>query len=156
MSQAPAEVTVRLARPDDLGPVVLIERSAFDDPWSPDALFSELQKDYLRLPLVAEIAGQVVGYAMSWLVADQVHILNIATHPDHLRRGVATALLRKAAAEGRRQGLREITLEVRRSNLAALAFYRRHGFAETGVRPGYYQDNGEDAIIMTVELAGNS
>ncbi len=152
MSEQAVPVLVRPARPDDLGAVVLIERAAFADPWSSDALYSELHTDYLRLPLVAERQGQVVGYVMSWLVADQLHILNIATDPRHLRQGVATALLEASRSEAKQRGLEEITLEVRRSNHGARAFYQRHGFAEAGVRPGYYQDNGEDAIIMTAAI----
>jgi ribosomal-protein-alanine N-acetyltransferase len=152
MSGVAPALTIRPARPEDLGPVMAIERRAFADPWPPEALFSELHSDYLRLPLVAEIQGLLVGYLMAWLVADQLHILNIATHPDHLRRGVATALFLAAMTEARNREMAEVTLEVRRSNTGAIAFYRRHGFHEAGIRPGYYQDNGEDAIIMTADI----
>ena len=80
-------------------------------------------------------------------------MLNIATDPDNLRQGVGTALLREAARQAVDRGAVEITLEVRRSNHPARAFYRRHTFAEAGIRPGYYQDNGEDAIIMTASCS---
>ena len=143
---------VRPAGPVDLAAVERIERACFSDPWSRGALFGELQADAMRLPLVAEIAGEVCGFLMAWRVVDQLHVLNIAAAPGVRRRGVGTALLLEAARRARAEGLREITLEVRESNDAARDFYRRHGFAETGLRPRYYADNGEDAIIMTCSV----
>ena len=140
---------VRPAGPADLAAVERIERASFGDPWSRGALFGELQADAMRLPLVAEIAGEVCGFLMAWRVVDQLHVLNIAASPAVRRRGVGTALLLEAARLARGGGLREITLEVRAGTTAARGFYRRHGFAETGLRPRYYGDNGEDAIIMT-------
>ena len=142
-------ITIRTPLPEDLVQVVAMENRSFVDPWSPDALEQELASDSLRLPLVAEAGGKVVGYLMAWKIVDQLHILNIAADPDYRRRGVGTALLRTASDRAAEMGLGEITLEVRESNNEALAFYRRHGFVATGLRRSYYADNGEDAIIMT-------
>jgi len=142
-------VTVRAGDAGDLGPILAMEKAAFSDPWSQEALFSELLGDHMRMPLVAELDGDVCGYLMAWRVVDQLHILNIATDPYYLRRGVGTALLLAATRLCVESGQVEITLEVRRSNEGARQFYRHHHFAETGVRPGYYQEDGEDAIIMT-------
>ena len=143
------EVRVRSGQIGDLPAIVAMERAAFKDPWSQEALFSELQEDHMRVPLVAELDGFVCGYLMAWRVVDQLHILNIATDPDYLRRGVGTALLKAAARLAVEGGQIEITLEVRRGNTGAREFYKHHHFAETGVRVGYYQEDGEDAIIMT-------
>jgi [ribosomal protein S18]-alanine N-acetyltransferase len=147
-----AGLVVRQGRPGDLNAVIRIENAAFDDPWSRDALYSELLADRMRMPLVAELNGVACGYLMAWRVVDQLHILNIATDPGILRRGVGTALLMAAARLAGQGGQKEITLEVRRSNRAARQFYSHHHFVEMGVRPGYYQDNGEDAIIMTATV----
>ncbi|MCP4291873.1 MAG: ribosomal protein S18-alanine N-acetyltransferase [bacterium] len=147
------EVQIRPACPDDLAAVFLLEVAAFDDPWSPEAIYGELHCDKMRIPLVAEKDGKLVGYLMAWRVVDQVHILNIATDPECLRQGVGTALLLASTAMAVQGGQEEITLEVRQSNHGARGFYVRHGFAETGLRPGYYQDNGEDAVIMTASCA---
>ncbi len=152
MSGGAGPVTVRLAGPDDLAAVAVIENLCFGDPWSLSALLSELEPDPMRLPLAAESGGQVVGFLMAWLVADQLHVLNIAADPHWRRRGVGTALLREAARRGRALGLVEATLEVRRGNTGGRAFYQRHGFHETGVRKRYYADNGEDAIILDCDL----
>jgi len=142
-------ITIRTPLPEDLIQVVAMENRCFVDPWSPDALEQELASDSLRLPLVAEAAGKIVGYLMAWKIVDQLHILNIAADPDYRRRGVGTALLRTATDRAAEMGLGEFTLEVRESNNEARAFYRRHGFVATGLRRSYYADNGEDAIIMT-------
>jgi len=153
MTAAPA-VTVRLGSPLDLRAVAQIEQRSFSDAWSLEALYGELCPDNLRLPLVAELEDEVCGYLMAWRVVDQLHILNIAADPQIRRRGIGSALLVAAAREASASGLRELTLEVRRSNQAARAFYRGHGLSETGLRPGYYTDTGEDAIIMAGPVAG--
>lgn len=143
------ELVIRPGSPADLGAVMVMEKAAFSDPWSQSALYSELLIDSMRMPLVAELNGSVCGYLMAWRVVDQLHILNIATDQNYLRQGVGTALLVAAARLAAEGGQVEITLEVRRSNTGARGFYRHHHFAETGVRRGYYQEDGEDAIIMT-------
>ncbi|MBM4129483.1 ribosomal-protein-alanine N-acetyltransferase [bacterium] len=153
MSGDDENLRVRPGGPLDLAPVVAIENLSFGDPWSAAALLGELIADQLRLPLVAERGGEVVGFLMAWRVADQLHVLNIAADPRCLRQGIGTALLRDAARRGLAEGLVEVTLEVRRGNAAARAFYRRHGFRESGVRTGYYADTGEDAIILDCALA---
>lgn len=150
---ADAPVVIRRGDRRDLAAVARIEHASFDDPWSDEALLSEIEADAMRLPLVAECGGQVCGFLMAWRVVDQLHILNIASAPAARRLGVGTALLLEACRQAVAGGLVEVTLEVRASNHGARAFYRRHGFAETGLRPGYYSDNGEDAVIMTAACA---
>jgi ribosomal-protein-alanine N-acetyltransferase len=147
----PAAPLIRPGTPDDLAAVVELERRCFDDPWPAWSLAAELESDSRRRTYMAELAGDLVGYLMAWHVADELHIVNVAVDPAARRGGVATALLayvlgRFAAEEGRLA-----TLEVRRGNAGAIAFYRRHGFVQTGVRRGYYQDTGEDALIMSLE-----
>jgi ribosomal-protein-alanine N-acetyltransferase len=152
MTGEPASILVRRPRRGDLPRVVEIENLSFADPWTPAALRSELACDYLRRPLVAEAEGTVVGYLMAWSVVEILHVLNIAADPAWRRRGVGRALLLAAADEARAAGLERVTLEVRRTNRAARDFYLRFGFVETGVRKGYYVDDGDDAIIMDVRL----
>ncbi len=153
MTDGAAKIIVREAIADDLALVELIERASFSDPWSSHSLGSELGSDAMRISLVAEKDGQVCGYIMSWRIADQLHILNIATDPQVLRCGVGRALLLAAAHLAEKSDILEITLEVRRSNFPARSFYKEYGFVDTGVRPGYYQETGEDAIIMTARLS---
>jgi ribosomal-protein-alanine N-acetyltransferase len=147
-------VTIRGPRPEDLAAVIRLENLCFADPWTPPTLMGELEPDILRLPLIAELEGKVVGYLMAWKIVDQLHILNIASDPGLRRSGIGSALLKEAARTARRHGISEITLEVRRSNTEARSFYHGHGFIQRGVRTGYYADNNEDALIMTRDLAG--
>lgn len=146
------EVRIRFGAPEDLSPVARIERESFSDPWSLPALLGELQPSSLHLPLVAELAGEVAGYLMAWRVHDELHVLNLAVAGRFRRRGVAEALMQAAMEDGQRAGLRLVTLEVRAGNTGAQNFYRQLGFQQDGVRPGYYPDTGEDALIMTREL----
>jgi ribosomal-protein-alanine N-acetyltransferase len=146
------DLHIRFGSPQDLVLVARIERESFSDPWSLPALLGELQPSFLHLPLVAEAAGEVAGYLMAWRVHDELHILNLAVAVRWRRRGIAEGLMLAAMADGQRAGLHLVTLEVRAGNLGAQTFYRRLGFRQDGVRPGYYPDTGEDALIMTREL----
>ena len=146
------EPVIRPGAPTDLRAVERIEHASFDDPWLPAALLQELVPSGLRFPLVAELSGEVVGFLMAWRTPDELHILNVAVAPARRGQGLGAALLGSALAEARRCGLARVTLEVRPGNTAALALYRAHGFVTEGVRPGYYADTGEDALILTLEL----
>jgi len=152
LSPGAGSLVVRTASAADLGGVERLEQLSFDDPWSRNTLYDELEPDAMRRPLVALCGGVICGYLMAWVVVDQLHILNIATGPEVRRAGVGTALLEAALVSARAELLREVTLEVRAGNTSACAFYRRHGFAEVGRRVGYYADNGEDALIMSRDL----
>jgi [ribosomal protein S18]-alanine N-acetyltransferase len=144
-----AVLRVRLGTETDLLAVARIERESFSDPWSLPALLGELDPSSLHLPLVAELDGEIAGYLMAWRVHDELHILNLAVAGRLRRRGVAQALMAAAMDDGRRAGLRIVTLEVRAGNAGAQSFYRQLGFRQDGIRPGYYPDTGEDALIMT-------
>ncbi len=94
----------------------------------------------------------VCGYIGMWLIVDEGHITNLAVHPAYRRRGIGRLLLKSLIQAGKRYGLRRLTLEVRRSNLAAQKLYMEFGFTTVGVRSRYYLDNHEDALIMWKEL----
>lgn len=115
----------------------------------------ELSRPWARIWIAREQGPDwslPVGFLVSWHVADEVHVLNIATSMRLRRRGIATALMREALRYAASHHVRIILLEVRRSNRAALRLYRQLGFTAMGVRPGYYSDNGEDAIEMVLGL----
>jgi [ribosomal protein S18]-alanine N-acetyltransferase len=97
-------------------------------------------------------APHAVGFLVSWHVADEVHILNIATSPPVRRRGIGVALMRESIEYARTNHVRIVLLEVRRSNRPAIRLYRKLGFTAMGVRPGYYSDNGEDAVEMVLGI----
>lgn len=155
-ARAPGRYPIRKMTLDDLVEVMAIEHVAFRHPWSADLFRRELLHDWSAI-LVAEDPAQpprqrIVGFIIFWLVHDEVHVLNVASHPEFRRQGVAKALLAEAEVRGRTTRAVLATLEVRRSNAAALALYRAVGYRPVGVRPNYYADDGEDAIVMIKEL----
>ncbi len=156
LSTPPSPFSIRRMRAEDLDEVMDIERVCFPHPWSADLFRRELSHEWSWI-LVAEGEDAshrryIVGFIIFWIVHDEIHILNVAAHPGFRRRGVARALLAEAVAIGRTSRTVLATLEVRRSNAAALALYRTFGFRPVGVRPNYYSDDGEDAIIMVMNL----
>jgi [ribosomal protein S18]-alanine N-acetyltransferase len=143
------ELILRKAGPEDLLAVMDIENSSFEHPWPANCLLPELNDGKINYSLIAEIDGKVAGYLMTWRVVDEFHIINIAVAPDFRRNGVASAFLGALVDEARLSGINSMTLEVREGNSGARKFYERHHFKEVGVRPKYYRDSGEDALIMT-------
>lgn len=136
-----------------------IEVVAFAHPWSTELFRRELDHDWSTIlvlvePLAAaEGAGErIVGFVIYWLVYDEVHILNVATHPKERRRGIARLLLEEVIARARAANASMLTLEARRSNEAALSLYRQAGFHAVGIRAKYYADENEDAVVMTRNL----
>lgn len=113
---------------------------------------AEMQRPWARIWVARTSELRVVGFLVAWLVADELHILSLATEPAYQKRGIGRALLDTALAHARDRRVRSILLEVRRSNQAAIRLYRAVGFSATGVRPHYYADNLEDAIEMLLAL----
>ncbi|HEX5608122.1 MAG TPA: ribosomal protein S18-alanine N-acetyltransferase [Candidatus Binatia bacterium] len=135
----------------DLDELMVIERMSFRFPWSAGFFLQELQVPCAR-SILAELGNRTVGYILFWLLPDAIDIHNIAVHLQYRRRGIARALLDEVIREARRRTFARVMLEVRRSNLPAQALYRRLGFTTTGIRKGYYSDDGEDALAMTLEI----
>ena len=135
----------------DLDAVMAIEKASFAYPWSPRFFLQELQVECAR-SFLAEVNGRIVGYILFWLLADEIDIHNVAVHSEFRRRGIGRLLIEQVVLEARRRGSTRVTLEVRRSNLAAQKLYESIGFIPTGVRKGYYSDDGEDALAMALKL----
>lgn len=136
---------IRPATSADASALAALERATFSDPWPADA-FARPGAG-VRI-LVAESIGQPVGYLVGRCAADEGEILNLAVEPSARRCGVATALWDAACEWFRGVGVSRVHLEVRASNVGAIGFYRRHGFAVEGRRPGYYRRPPEDAVLM--------
>ncbi|MGB6455008.1 MAG: ribosomal protein S18-alanine N-acetyltransferase [Streptosporangiaceae bacterium] len=140
----------------DLDTVLSLELALFgDEAWSRQMLAGELgQQPASRLYLVAEEAGQIVGYAGMLAAGRQADVLTIAVDTGRWGRGVGSALLRQLLAEATRRECTEVFLEVRADNARAQRLYRWWGFADVGIRRGYYQPSGTDAIVMRRPLTG--
>jgi ribosomal-protein-alanine N-acetyltransferase len=138
---------------DDLPEVHRIERASFSVPWPDDAYRSELTANRLASYLVVRADGVagVVAYGGIWLMVDEAHVTTFAVDPAWRRQGVGETLLVALLDLAVARRAREATLEVRLSNLPARRLYEKYGFRPVGLRPRYYSDNGEDALIMTTE-----
>ena len=136
----------------DMDEIMAIERISYRFPWSQGFFLQELQVACARSILV-EVDGRIAGYVLFWLLPGSIDIHNLATHLDFRRRGLARLLLGRVLSQARDQSISRVTLEVRKSNLPAQKLYESMGFLTTGLRKGYYSDDGEDALAMTLELS---
>ncbi len=147
-------LTIREAGLTDLKSVFAIEKESFPTPWSRWTFLAELNQSlghFLVAGPPSPLPWELWGYIVFWLVADEMHLLNLAVHPEKRRRGVGRFLLQEALRRSRTLGAKAAWLEVRPSNIPALALYASFGFREVGRRPGYYQDTREDAILLVLE-----
>jgi [ribosomal protein S18]-alanine N-acetyltransferase len=138
--------------PADLDEVMAIERTSFRHPWSSNFFLEELQVACAR-SILAQLNEKIVGYVLFWLLPETVDIHNIAVHIEFRRRRIGQALLQQVLEQARSRHSSRVTLEVRVSNIAAQKLYESVGFVSQGLRKGYYSDDGEDAVIMALELA---
>ena len=129
----------------DLPSVIAIERRAFPTPWSLAMFVLELSKPE-GICLAARRNDQMVGYIICSRFDQVWHIMNVSVDPELQRRGIATSMIDEVLGRVGLEG--QITLEVRPTNSGAIALYEKFGFLAAGRRPRYYQDNGEDALIM--------
>ncbi len=143
---------VRDMTEDDLDGVMAIERIVFTSPWTKNMFREELAAPICCNRVALDLDDVILGYSCFALVLDEVHLRNVAVHPRWRNRGVASALIDDMIRLSLEQGCLFATLEVRDSNAEALGLYGRFGFQVAGVRPSYYSDTGEDALIMWVDL----
>jgi ribosomal-protein-alanine N-acetyltransferase len=138
----------------DLPAVQAIEQASFTTPWPPQAYRNEIESNRLATYLTVHADDTVVGYAGMWMMVDEAHITTFAVHPAWRRRRIGERLLLALLDLAVARRAREATLEVRLSNLPARRLYEKYGFRPAGIRPNYYSDDREDALIMTTETLG--
>src|SRR6204780_4547250 len=144
-------IHIRDATVRDLPRIIEIERLAFPAPWTLASFQRELTLPFSRIMVALPAdSSSIAGFLCRWLVADECHILNVAVHPEMRRAGIANQLMNDALAEARTRNAKVVTLEVRRSNVAARSLYRKLGFEEQRLRRNYY-GAGEDAIVMELK-----
>ena len=136
---------------EDIPAVLEIDRVSFSNPWPERSYRYELTDNPAAQLFVAKLDdGAVVAYLGYWLIADEVHISTFAVHPEFRLNGIGEDLLRMALSDAQMKGAQIATLEVRESNAAAISLYEKLGFEVVGNRKGYYRDNNEDAILLTL------
>lgn len=132
---------------DCIDEVFHITALSFKVAWSVDSFNNELTNKFARY-VIAKCNGKVIGYGGMWLIMDEAHITNIAVHPEFRRTGAASLILKNMVNICKSESVTSMTLEVRDSNIGAQKLYKNFGFISEGIRPKYYGDNKEDAIIM--------
>ncbi|TWI14231.1 ribosomal protein S18-alanine N-acetyltransferase [Aerolutibacter ruishenii] len=149
---SPAASNLRPMREDDLVAVHAVEARAYEFPWTLGIFRDCLRSDYAAW--VLEEAGVVIGYVLMSIAAGEAHILNVCVAPEHQGRGLGRRLVRAVMHVARGRGAERVFLEVRPSNVGAIALYHDEGFNEIGRRPRYYpaRDGREDAIVMAMEI----
>ncbi|QAY66887.1 ribosomal protein S18-alanine N-acetyltransferase [Paenibacillus protaetiae] len=139
----------------DIPAVEEIEQEAFATPWTSDAFTNELTNNMFAKYIVMESGGELIGYGGMWVIVDEAHVTNVAIRSDCRGQGFGRLLMSELQHKAVFYGAERMTLEVRVSNTVAQNLYRKLGFEPSGVRPGYYSDNNEDALIMWAELERN-
>ena len=151
VARPPVALRVEPMTLDDIPAVHTIERASFFVPWPDDAYRNELVTNRLASYVVARAGDELVGFAGLWVMVDEAHVTTFAVDPRWRRRGVGERLLLSLIDIAMARRAREATLEVRLSNVPARRLYEKFGFRPVGIRPRYYSDNGEDALIMTTD-----
>lgn len=151
------DMIIRQATIDDAEAIFEIENLCFPDPWSLESLEYEMEENPAAFYVVAEIEEPeeggsadklIVGYAGLWWIENEGHITNVAVRPGYRNRHIATQIVETLLDFTQEEGIDDFTLEVRRSNEAALGLYEKFGFEVEGVRKGYYRHGKEDALIL--------
>lgn len=138
----------------DLDALVGILEACFSSPWTPEMMAEELERPMAQVLVVRPAQGKPpIAFVDCWLVADEMHVLNLATHPAHHREGHARRLMEAVLALAHQRRVQCVTLELRQSNRAARRLYDALGFVPIGTRPKYYADTGEDAVVMILRPA---
>ena len=145
-----SEVIIRRMTMADVDGVAAVEAATFPTPWSRDAFVSEMKNVAARY-LVAEKDGAIIGFAGAWIILDESHITNIAVLKDFRGQKIGRRLTEGLLQYLSNLGAAYVTLEVRKSNEVAQSLYKSLGFIRLGVRKRYYEDNGEDALIMVCD-----
>jgi ribosomal-protein-alanine N-acetyltransferase len=144
-------IEIRKMTVEDIPEVVEIDRSSFTLPWTERSFQYEVTENGAARCWVTEVDGQVAAMLVLWVIVDEAHIATIATHPKFRRRGFAKKMLIKSLVSAREEGVKKALLEVRARHVVAQKIYCDIGFVEVGRRPMYYRDNGEDAVLMTMD-----
>lgn len=149
-----AKVDILPMKQSDIEQVMEIEKSSFPSPWTESMFENELRRPQFCcclvacLPKDAHLAGKLVGYVSLFYIFREGHVTNLAVRPDWRRRGIGERLLFEIVKQAQSRGVERLTLEVRESNTVASELYKKFGFFQAGKRRGYYEDTGEDALIL--------
>lgn len=143
--------TIRRMTVSDLEQVVAIDQASFSLPWPARSFQFELTDNPASRCWVVDLDDKVIAIMVAWLIVDEIHIATFAIHPDFRKQGIGKKLLLHTLKSAKAEGAVTSFLEVRESNIVAQEIYRKFGYVESGRRNGYYKDNDEAAILMSLE-----
>jgi len=156
VARPPLKLNVEPMTLDDVADVHRIESASFPTPWPDYAFRQEIQTNRLAHYLIVRAGDETIGYGGMWLMVDEAHVTTFAVLPGWRRRGAGATLMLALMHLAVELNARMVTLEVRLSNHPARALYAGFGFRPVGIRPRYYSDNNEDALIMTTAPLGSA
>jgi [ribosomal protein S18]-alanine N-acetyltransferase len=136
---------------EDIPAVHEIDILSFSLPWPERSFRFEVTDNPVSRGWVADVDGKIAAMLVLWFIIDEAHIATIAVHPNFRRQGIGEQILLHALKAVQNEGAKRAFLEVRAGNVAAQAMYKKYGFEAAGVRPHYYKDNNEDALLMNLE-----
>ncbi len=145
-------ITFRLMKVEDIDQIMIIELESFAVPWSREAFYNEMVNNNYASYVVMEESDQIIGYCGLWIVLDEAHVTNIAVLPAYRGKKLGEALMNQSMELAKAMGAERLSLEVRVSNIVAQSLYRKLGYKNGGIRKNYYTDNGEDALVMWVNV----
>ena len=137
--------------PDDVPEVMKIEQASFNEPWAEVHFYFELYAKTAHNWVAVE-KNDIFGYLCFWKLQDELHINNIAVNEDKRRKGFAQKMLNELLKFAKKNNARILTLEVNENNSGAIAFYKKNGFKQVGVRQNYYAKDRADALILTKQM----
>ncbi len=147
-----SEINIEKMTKDDVETVVKIEEEAYGKHhWAKSSFYDEMSNNLAKYYVAKLPGGEIVGYAGTWHIIDEGHITTIAVKNGYLRNHIGESIIKAIIDDCYKNNIKYLTLEVRVSNTAAIKLYEKYGFQSLGTRKGYYQDNGEDALIMWTE-----
>jgi [ribosomal protein S18]-alanine N-acetyltransferase len=145
-------ISFRLMTVGDIDNILVIEHASFTVPWSREAFYNEMVNNPYAKYIVMQDGPSIIGYCGLWIVLEEAHITNVAVLPSYRGRRLGEALMNQALELTKAMGTERVSLEVRVSNHVAQSLYRKLGFQNGGIRKNYYTDNGEDALVMWVNI----
>lgn len=148
----PEQISLRRLHLADADAVLHLDQLSFSRPWSREAYLEELGENQLARYIGFFAGERLIAFAGYWLIVDEAHIVNVAVHPDYRRQGWGELLMRRLITLCLSEGAARMTLEVRRQNQAGCRLYGKLGFKTEGLRPGYYDEPPDDALIMWLDL----
>lgn len=148
-------LTILPMKEEDINQILEIENLSFLDPWTQRMYLSEIRERNDSYFVMAKLEDRIIGYGGFWLIVDEMHLVNLAVHPDFRRQGIGTQIMQHLLNLAKQLKVKRATLEVRASNVIAQRFYSKFGFIAIALRKKYYPNTKEDAMIMWLNGLGN-